>query len=163
LFQIDDNALINNSYSDMLMNADLKIVEGTIQQALEISKQIPEFESFYEENEYKKRFKNKMHLILIAYWKDKPAGFKIGYQEEDYFYSWMGGVLPEFRKNRIAKRLASFQQRYLKNKGIDKIKMKTRNKHKEMVQFAISDGFYITGFEEHKNLSESRIFLDKDL
>ncbi len=163
LFQIDDNALINNSYSDMLMNADLEIVEGTIQQALEISKQITELESPYEEGEYMKRFKNIMHLILIAYWKGKPAGFKIGYQVEDHFYSWMGGILPEFRKNKIAKRLASFQQSYLKNMGIDKIRMKTRNKHKAMIQFAISDGFYITGFEEHKNIDESRILLDKDI
>lgn len=44
LFQIKDEDLINNSYSDMLIKKDLQIIEGTIKQAVEISKQIPEFE-----------------------------------------------------------------------------------------------------------------------
>ena len=163
LFQIDDKDLIDNSYSDMLMNADLEIIEGTIQHAIQISKQIPELEDPYKQIEYEKRFKDKKYLILIAYWKGKPAGFKVGYQIEDHFYSWMGGVIPEFRSNKIASKMASFQQNWIKDKNINKVKMKTRNKHKAMIQFAISDGFYITGFEEHKNKNESRIFLDKEL
>ncbi|MBT4576011.1 MAG: GNAT family N-acetyltransferase [Candidatus Cloacimonetes bacterium] len=163
LFQIDDKDLIDNSYSDMLMNADLEIIEGTIQHAIQISKQIPELEDPYKQIEYEKRFKDKKYLILIAYWKGKPAGFKVGYQIEDHFYSWMGGVIPEFRNNKIASKMASFQQNYAKEKGFNKLKMKPRNKHKAMIQFAISDGFYITGFEEHKNKNENRIFLDKEL
>ena len=163
LFQIDDKDLIDNSYSDMLMNADLEIIEGTIQHAIQISKQIPELEDPYKQIEYEKRFKDKKYLILIAYWKGKPAGFKVGYQIEDHFYSWMGGVIPEFRSNKIASKMASFQQNWIKDKNINKVKMKTLNKHKAMIQFAISDGFYITGFEEHKNKNENRIFLDKEL
>ena len=163
LFQIEDEDLINNSYSDMLMKKNLKTIEGTFQQAIEISKQIPEFENPYEIGEYEKRLKDKMHLILIAYWKGKPAGFKVGYQVGDHFYSWLGGVIPEFRENKIATELASFQQRWVKEKGIKVITMKTRNKHKAMLQFALSDGFYITGIEKQDSRKESRIFLDKEL
>ena len=163
IFQIEDKDLINNSYSDMLIKKDLKIIEGTINQAMEISKQIPEFDDPYEISEYEKRLKDKWHLILIAYWKGKPAGFKVGYQIDDHFYSWLGGVIPEYRKNKIAKGLASFQQNRIKEKGINTIKMKTRNKHKAMLQFAISDGFHITGLEERDNKKENRIFLDKEL
>lgn len=163
LFQIEDEDLITNSYSDMLMKRDLKIVEGTFQQAVDISKQIPEFENPYEIGEYKKRLKDKMHLVLIAYWKGKPAGFKVGYQVDDHFYSWLGGVIPEFRKNKIAAELACFQQKWVKEKGIKTIKMKTRNKHKAMIQFALSDGFYIIGLDKQDNIRESRIFLDKEL
>jgi len=163
LFQIENKDLINNSYSDMLMEANLVIKKGTIQQAIEISKQIPEFENPYEVSDYEKRLTNKMHLILIAFWQGKPAGFKVGFQVEDHFYSWMGGVIPEFRTNKIAKNLASFQQNYVKEMGIRKIKMKTRNKHKAMIQFALTDGFYISGLEEDINVNESRILLDKEL
>ncbi len=163
LFKIEDKDLINNSYSDMLIKKDLKIIEGTIKQALKISKQIPEFEDPYEISEYEKRLKDKWHLILIAFWKGKPVGFKIGYQVEDHFYSWLGGVLPECRNNGIAKELACFQQNRIKEKGINKVKMKTRNKHKAMLQFALSDGFYISGLEKQDSRKESRIFLDKEL
>ncbi|MDP8202071.1 MAG: GNAT family N-acetyltransferase [Candidatus Tenebribacter burtonii] len=163
LFQINNEDLINNSYSDMLITKNLQIVEGTVQQVVETSKQIPEFKDPYEISEYKKRLKDKWHLILIAYWKGKIAGFKVGYQIDGYFYSWMGGVVPEFRKNHIAKQLAYYQQNRVKEKGIKKIKMKTRNKHKAMLQFALSDGFYITDLEKRDNPKESRIFLDKEL
>lgn len=163
LFQIKDEDLIDNSYSDMLMEKDLQIVEGTIKQAVEISKQIPEFENTYEISEYEKRLKDKWHLILIAYWKGKPAGFKVGYQIDDNFYSWMGGVIPEFRENKIATELAFFQQRWVKEEGFKVIKMKTHNKHKAMLQFALSDGFCITGIEKRKNRKENRIYLDKEL
>ncbi len=163
LFQIEDEDLITNSYSDMLMKKNLQIIEGTIKQAVEISKQIPELKNPYEIGEYKKRIKDKMHLVLIAYWNGKPAGFKVGYQVNDHFYSWMGGVIPGFRKKRIAKELARFQQRWVKEKGIKIIKMKTRNMHRIMLQFALSDGFYITGVEKKDNVKESRIFLDKEL
>ncbi len=162
LFQIKDEDLINNSYSDMLMKKDLEIVEGTIKQAVEISKQIPEFDDPYKTREYEKRLKDKLHLILIAYWKGKPAGFKVGYQIDEYFYSWMGGVIPKFRKNKVATELAYSQQRWIKEKGFKTIKMKTRNKHKAMLQFVLSDGFYITGFEKQDNRKESRILLDKE-
>jgi len=163
LFQIKDEDLITNSYSDMLMRKDLKIIEGTINQAVKISKQIPEFVDPYEISEYEKRLSGKIHLILIAYWKGTPAGFKVGYQIEDHFYSWIGGVIPEFRQKKIARELALYQQNWVKGKDIKKIKMKTRNKHKTMLQFALSNGFYITGFEKHNNSEESRILLDKEL
>ena len=163
LFQIKDEDLITNSYSDMLMRKDLKIIEGTINQAVKISKQIPEFVDPYEISEYEKRLRGKIHLILIAYWKGTPAGFKVGYQIEDHFYSWIGGVIPQFRKNKIATELACFQQNWVKEKDIKIIKMRTRNKHKTMLKFALSIGFYITGFEKHNNSEESRILLDKEL
>ena len=163
LFQIQDEDLINNSYSDMLMKKDLKIVEGTIKQAVEISKKIPELEKPYDLSEYEKRLKDKIHLILIAYWKEMPAGFKVGYQIDDHFYSWMGGVIPEFRQKKIARELAIYQQNWVKEKDIRIIKMRTRNKHKTMLLFALSNGFYITGLEKHSNSEESRILLDKEL
>jgi len=163
LFQIQDTDLITNSYSDMLLKKDLKIIEGTIEQAIEISKLIPELENPYEKSEYERRLNDKLNLILIAFWKGKLAGFKVGYQADDYFYSWLGGVIPEFRQKKIAHALAEFQQNWVRQNGIKTIKMKTRNKHKIMLHFALADGFYITGLEKQDDPKENRIFLDKEL
>ncbi|MDP8269605.1 MAG: GNAT family N-acetyltransferase [Candidatus Tenebribacter davisii] len=163
LFKIQDEDLINNSYSDMILNKDLKITEGTIKQAVAISKQIPEFIHPYEKDEYEKRLLNKTYLILIALWKNIPAGFTAGYQVDDHFYYWMGGVIPEFREKKIATELAHFQQNWAKEKGFKLIKMKTRNKHIIMLRFALADGFNITGIKTQDDLKENRIFLDKEL
>jgi len=163
LFQIQDTDLITNSYSDMLMHNNLKIIEGTIEQAIEISKQISELENPYEKLEYERRLNDKLNLILIAFWKGKPAGFKVGYQIDDHFYSWLGGVIPEFRQNKIAHVMAEFQQNWVRQNTMKTIKMKTRNKHKIMLQFALADGFIITGLEKQDDPKENRIYLDKEL
>ena len=161
LFKIKEQDLIENSYSEILLDNELQIKQGTINEIVLLSKQIPEFEKSYEKSEYEKRFENTQHLILIAYYFEKPIGFKVGYQIDDYFYTWMGGVLPEFRNRNIAKKLAQKQEEWIKENGYAKIKLKTRNKHKSMLHFALSNGFKIIGFEPNENKEESRIILEK--
>ncbi len=161
LFKIKEQDLIENSYSDMILNTQIQIRQGNIDEVVLLSKQIPEFEKPYEKTEYEKRLENTKHLILIAYYFEKPVGFKVGYQIEDYFYTWMGGVLPEFRNRNIAKKLAQKQEEWIKENGFAKIKLKTRNKHKSMLHFALSSGFKIVGFEPNENKEESRIILEK--
>jgi len=163
LFKIKSENLLNNSYSDMLLEHDVNIKQGSIKQAFEVSKNIPEFNVPYDLDEYKKRLTTELDLILIAYWKGEPAGFKVGYKIKDHFYSWMGGVIPEFRNKGIARKLAQTQQRLVKEHSIEMITMKTRNKHINMLLFALSDGFQITGFEKSNDKSENRILLTKTL
>lgn len=163
LFKIKESDLLKNSYSDMLLEKELSIKEGTIEQAVELSKLTPEFDDPYPKKEYEKRFSNIRHLILIAFYKDKPVGFKAGYEIDGAFYTWMGGVIPDFRNKHIARKLAEKQQEWAKQNGFTKIKLKTRNKHKAMLHFSLSDGFHITGFEEKENINESNIILEKEL
>src|SRR5690606_32951164 len=45
-------------------------------------------------------------LMLLAYVDEVPAGFKIGYRENRFtFYSAKGGVLPEYRRRGLARRM----------------------------------------------------------
>jgi predicted adenylyl cyclase CyaB len=163
LFKIKESSLLKNSYSDMLLEKGVSIKEGTIEQSVELSKLIPEFDDPYPKEEYEKHFSKTQYLILIAFYKNKPVGFKAGYEIDGAFYSWMGGVLPNFRNKHIAKKLAEKQQEWTKQNGFTKIKLKTKNKHKAMLLFALSDGFIITGFEEKENMNESNIILEKEL
>jgi len=128
-----------------------------------IMKYIPEFEEPYDEEEYLKRLADKDHLILVAYDGDRAVGFKVGYDRygNGSFYSWMGGVLPSYRRQNIARKLAEHQVIWAKEKGYGSIKLKTRNKHKAMLIFALSDGFLITGYEKRDNSEESRVILEK--
>lgn len=161
LFKVKEEDLINCSYSDLLLNKEIEIKEGTIIEAVAISRKIPEFNDPYNEKEYLLRFNNKKHLILVAYYKNTAVGFKAGYEMEYGFYTWMGGILPEYRRMNIARRLARSQEKWLKENDFKKVKLKTLNKHKAMLHFALSEEFEIVGCEPNSDLNN--IFLEKIL
>ncbi|WP_309137623.1 GNAT family N-acetyltransferase [Rossellomorea sp. SC111] len=57
-------------------------------------------------------------LIDIAMDDSKIIGYKIGYElDPDTFYSWLGGVDPEYRKQGIAAELMKRQHQTLKDRG----------------------------------------------
>ena len=140
-----------------------EIKKGSIETVIELSRQIHEFTAPYEVGEYKKRLQNTNHLILIAYDIEEPVGFKVGYEREGYFYSWMGGVISDYRKKGIAQKLADEQESWAKQQNYPHVTFKTRNRHQAMLLFGIKNGFQIIGFEKRQNISENRILLRKFL
>jgi len=93
------------------MNANTNVIirEGTIAECIEISEKIPEFSSGnYDEAAYLQRLSNTQYLILVAEKDQQVVGFKVGYDryQDGSFYSWLGGVLPEYRKDSVATQLA---------------------------------------------------------
>ncbi len=124
---------------------------------------LPEFSTPYDIEEINKRIKNIPHLNLVAFANKKPAGFKLGYERDGYFYSWLGGVLPEYRRMGIAKALAGEQENWAQKNNYNSITFKTRNRHKAMLLFAIKNGFNIFKIEEKENINEYRIWLQKTI
>ena len=130
----------------------------------QLSNEIPEFLNPYPTKEYLLRLSQKKCLIELAVDNGKDVGFKIGYElNQTSFYSWMGGVHPEFRKQGIAKMLAKQQESWAIQQGFKFIQMKTRNNLKNMLHFSLSNGFYIIGIEPHSNPMNNRIILEKRL
>ena len=140
-----------------------EIKKGTIETVVELSKQIQEFSNPHNVEEYEKRLRKSKHLILIAYDDILPIGFKVGYERDGYFYSWMGGVLSDYRKKGIAQQLADEQESWAKQQNYPHVTFKTRNRHKAMLLFGIKNGFQIIGFEKRPDISENRILLRKFL
>lgn len=138
---------------------------GSIDEAVKLSNEMPEFDKPYVEEIYVQRLGDKKHLIAIAEVDGQLAGFKVGYDKfgNSTFYTWMGGVLPQFRKKGLAKALAEFQENYARNEGYNAVILKTRNRHKNMLHFAISSGFEIIEVEPRAESSENRILLKKKL
>lgn len=142
----------------------IQLEKGSIATVVQLSRQIPEFQNPHAAEEYEKRLAGRRHLILIAYEKDSPVGFKVGYERTpDTFYSWMGGVLPTHRRLGIAQRLAETQETWAKEQGFSAIQFKTWNKHRAMLLFAIGRGFSILGVEPQEQLEDYRILLIKSL
>ena len=130
-----------------------------------LSRLVPEFSNPYPEETYQQRIGKREHLLLVASVSQQLAGFKAGYASDKsgYFYSWMGGVLPRFRRMGVAKRLADFQEKWGLERGYSHIHMKTRNMHQNMLLFSISRGFQITRVEASDTIRENRIYLEKKL
>ena len=141
------------------------IHEDKLDDAFMVSRNIPEFDDSYEISEYSKRLNSTVHLILTAYNDHNPIAFKIGYHRhsDGSFYSWMGGVLPNYRRKGIANNLADHQETWAKKKGYNSIRFQTREKHNAMLALAINRGFQITSRNENKSNFNTRIWMNKPL
>lgn len=148
------------------MIPDFRIRPGTIDEAVMVSNAIPEFDKPYQNEEYIKRLDETPHIILVAELVGgEVAGFKAGYErdQDGSFYSWMGGVKPEYRKEGLANSLSHGMEVWAQAQGYTSLRFKTRNCHRAMLHFAISDGFDIVGFDAAEEISQHRIWLEKKL
>jgi len=143
---------------------NISIREGTPKEVAKLTWQIPEFLHPYKAIDYKERTSGKEYLFLIAEAEGKQVGFKAGYALSDKtFYSWMGGVLPDFRGYKIASKLAGEQEKKLKKMGFSTIRLKTRNRHKAMIQFLLKNNFYIIDCNKKGEVPDFRIIFEKRL
>lgn len=105
------------------------------------------------------------HVLLAAFIDDKLVGYKLGYpsaHDKDAFYSWLGGVDPEFRGLGIAEDLMTLQHDWLRTQGYKKVQTKTMNKFPAMLILNIKSGFQIVKSEtDLKN--RFMIYLEKIL
>lgn len=136
---------------------------GNIPEVVNLSRQIPEFIDPHSAPVYEERILAVPHLILVADVDGEPAGFKVGYQRDGYFYSWMGAVLPAFRRLGIAQKLANYQEKWVKSEGYTTIRCKTRNHHKGMFIFALKNGFDVIEVQVKDSIGENRILLQKTI
>ncbi|WP_075343354.1 GNAT family N-acetyltransferase [Tenacibaculum agarivorans] len=102
-------------------------------------------------------------IIIIAYETKKPVGFKIGYQyNETTFYSWVGGVLPDYRRKGIAQKLAITQETLIKKRGYTKLRTKSMNRFKPMLLLNIKNGFDIVQVYTNES-GQQKIVFEKNI
>ncbi len=143
----------------------ITIRKGSVDEVYALAKAIPEFEDLYPKTVFVTNLGNNKALILIAEIENIAVGFKAGYeqQQDGSFFSWMGGVFPEFRGKGVARKLANYMEEWAIKEGFSKIKMTTRNRNKAMLIFAVSNSFNLTSIEERSPIGENRLFLEKEL
>ena len=95
---------------------NIEIKEANLAILVQLSQNIPEFHNPHGLEEYQKRLKQAPYTALVAYVDGIPAGFKVGYEREGYFYSWMGAILPKYRRLGLATKLAERQEAWAKAK-----------------------------------------------
>ena len=141
------------------------IREASPAELLWVHECIPEFPGKASLEFYTERLKHRLHLGLVAEKDGELLGFKVGYQSDtpDTFYSWMGGVRPEFRGKGIATALAEEQERWAKAQGFTSVFFKTRNRFPEMIQFGLKRGFKIVDLLHKGGVEDYRIVMHKNL
>jgi ribosomal protein S18 acetylase RimI-like enzyme len=110
------------------------------------------------------KMKDKPELLFnIALNGSKVIGYKIGYElDNDTFYSWLGGVDPDYRKHGIASKLMEQQHQYLKENGYKIVQTKTMNRWRNMLILNIKNGFDVMEtYTDNKGLH--KIILEKKL
>ena len=132
-----------------------------LEDAVRLTQEIPEFKGHYEIDEYLSRMQDTKHLILVAYDFRKPVAFKVGYERDKDFYSWMGGVLPEYRRNKIYSYMQRIQENWARMYDFEKMVIKTRKKHENMQAFLDSQGFSLILEEPAEPDSETRLVYEK--
>lgn len=140
------------------------IKEGTIQEAMALEQELPDFTKTYSEEKYISKLNNAYSLILIAYENEKPIGFKVGYAiNENTFYSWVGGVLPKHRRKHVGQLLLEKQEHLVKEKGYSNIQVKSKNIFPNMLRFLIANNYFIIDYIDDKNILENKIVFEKTL
>lgn len=93
------------------------------------------------------------------------VGFKIGYGYDEKplrFYSWLGGVHPDYRRQGIGGELMRRQHEFCLRTGFQTIRTKTTNQWPSMLLLNIRHGFRVIGtyVDEER---EIKIVLEKRL
>lgn len=79
------------------------------------------------------------------------------------FYSWIGGVLPEYRGKGIAKALIKKQHALIPALGHKCVRTFTENKYREMLILNIKSGFDVIGVYKSDHDEKQTIMLEKML
>lgn len=146
-------------------NPKYHIREASLEELLWVHERIPEFPGKASFDFYESRLRHRLHYSLVAEIEGELVGFKVGYQSDfpDTFYSWMGGVRPEFRKHGVASALADFQENWAREKGFSKVFFKTRNRFPDMINFGLNRGFKIIEVLPKGGVEDYRIVMMKEL
>ena len=100
-------------------------------------------------------------LILLAVDDGRVVGYKIGYEERrDRFYSWIGGVHPEYREKGVASELMRRQHDWCLARGYRSVRTLTKNKWRSMLILNLRHGFDVIGAYTDAR-GEPKIILEK--
>jgi predicted GNAT superfamily acetyltransferase len=92
-----------------------------------------------------KRALENQPLLLVASANGHPVGFKFGYQLPDSttFFSWLGGVRADWRRQGIAQALLEQQEAHARNHGLTHIYFTSFDRFPEMIAMGQKNGYQL--------------------
>lgn len=101
-------------------------------------------------------------VVHYAEEDDRLIGFKIAYATRSRrLYSWLGGVLPDYRRRGVGKALMEFQHAWAKERGYLNVETGTIRNNVPMMMLNLRCGFEIIG--TYARAGKSRVLMSKRL
>ena len=121
--------------------------------------------SIFKEQRIINSFERADVLMLVAYLNDQPVGFKVGYRYDiRTFYSAKGGVLSDYRRRGLARRMLYGMMDMVREKGYRRFLYDTfPNKNPGMAILGFKEGFTIIKADYNTMYKDYRIQLMIDL
>lgn len=139
------------------------IREGSLTEVVAVIRAIPELNE-YSLAKLQERLASRPFLALVAVKDDKPIGFKLGYESEaGRFYSWIGGVVPKYRRQGIAQKLLDAQETWASENGYKFLDVKSMNRFPHMLQMLVKNDYLISGYVNKGTPLNSKICFSKAL
>lgn len=148
---------------------NITIKETDIDETIKVHKNVKEFNDglSLSKEYFENRYKDSEKLIIVAYYKQHPIGYIIGYDKfrdnKTSFYCWMAGVDNNYRRLGALNKLMDYQMEWARKNGYKKLRIKTRNSRREMLSFLVKKGFNFLSIEEKENIIDNRINLEIQL
>ena len=104
------------------------------------------------------------HLLLVASHGGRSVGFKVGYADPDrlkHFHSWLGGVLPAYRRQGIAWKMLQQQEDWAQSQGFQTIGFNTFDRYPAMQAMGHKAGYQIARTSLEKG--ETMYWFEKSL
>ena len=144
---------------------DLAIRTGTPAEIAALEARIPEFVRPKPLQALEERLQAARDpLVLLACDGTDPVAFKAGYAlAPGLFYSWVGAVLPAWRRRGIARRLLHEQEARLRAGGYARVRVKSRNAFPGMLRMLVAEGYRIVALEPVPFAEDPKIVFEKAL
>ncbi|WP_434357541.1 GNAT family N-acetyltransferase [Parasalinivibrio latis] len=142
----------------------MEIRSTDFEEAVQVLSRISEFCRGETVESLRQRIGRRPNLVLVAEKDGELLGVKIGYQlDDDCFYSWLGGVVPEGRRQGIANMLLIHQEQWAKEKGYKEIRVKSRNRFTAMLCMLLNNGYQVEHLEKKDGVGDYRLHFVKHL
>ena len=140
-----------------------KLNDETVEDLFELAGLV--FSDPKPKDKFRKELESKFNIsIFIAYEKEKAVGYKIGFERSKrIYYSWVGGIHPDYRKQGIAKKLMDLQHDHARKLGYEVVSTYSDNRYKPMMIFNLKSGFDICGSIKSTGDDYLTVYMEKDL
>jgi GNAT superfamily N-acetyltransferase len=120
----------------------------------------PQTEEFF-----KRRFLGRYNLtLLLATLDGRPVGFIAGFElKPATYYSWLCGVLPDFRRLGVASQLMEAMEAWAAEHAYAHVRMECHNRHREVLKLAIDLEYDIVGMRWDTERADNLVIFEKTL
>jgi len=114
---------------------------------------------------FRRRFRGRYNIcMMVAMVEERHVGFIIGFElMPSTYFSWVCGILPEFRRLSIATQLMQAQKAWAQDHDYSILRFECQNQHRPMLHVAISEGFDLVGIRWDTATADNVVIFERDL